>query len=122
MSETATRSIADLPDLEILFGATGTEMVAPDFAQLFALPEPMARSGPRRLIVFRNADLRAIAAHPASGINPVSQLDPESLLPAEAPAKIIAYLCTADAADLPSGENTIRDDDLRRRAGVELSF
>jgi NAD(P)-dependent dehydrogenase (short-subunit alcohol dehydrogenase family) len=58
----------------------------------------------------------------ASGINPVSQLDPESLLPAEAPAKIIAYLCTADAADLPSGENTIRDDDLRRRAGVELSF
>jgi len=74
MSETATRSIADLPDLEILFGATGTEMVAPDFAQLFALPEPMARSGPRRLIVFRNADLRAIAAHPASGNMPASEI------------------------------------------------
>src|SRR5450631_470342 len=37
----------------------------------------------------------------ASGINPVSQLDPDSLLPPALPAQVIAWLC---AADYPSGE------------------
>ena len=58
----------------------------------------------------------------ASGINPVSQLPIEALQPAELPARIVAWLCTEDAANMPSGENNIRDDDLRRRAGVEVVF
>lgn len=58
----------------------------------------------------------------ATGINPVSQLPIEALQPAEKPAGIVAWLCTADAADIPSGENDIRNEDLRRRAGVEVIF
>jgi 3-oxoacyl-[acyl-carrier protein] reductase len=58
----------------------------------------------------------------ASGINPVSQLDPESLIPAAAPAQIIAWFCTPDAADFPSGEHSIRDAELRRRAGLHMDF
>ncbi len=58
----------------------------------------------------------------ATGINPVSQLPIEALQPAELPAAIVAWLCTAEAADFPSGECSIRDDELRRRAGVEIVF
>ncbi|MCW3474376.1 SDR family NAD(P)-dependent oxidoreductase [Limobrevibacterium gyesilva] len=58
----------------------------------------------------------------ASGINPVSRLDPESLIPAAAPAQIIAWLCTPDAADFPSGEHSIRDAALRARAALQMEF
>ena len=58
----------------------------------------------------------------ASGINPVSKLPMEALQPPELPARIVGFLCTAEAADMPSGENNIRDDELRRRAGVEMVF
>ncbi len=62
------------------------------------------------------------AAIRVSGINPVSQLPIEALQPAELPARIVAWLCTEEAADMPSGENAIHDDELRRRAGVEVHF
>lgn len=58
----------------------------------------------------------------ATGINPVSQLPIEALQPAEYPARIVAWLCTPDAADFPAGECNIRDDALRARAGVDMTF
>jgi len=58
----------------------------------------------------------------ASGLNPVSQLPIEALQPPELPARMVAWLCTDEAADMPSGENSIRDDDFRQRAGVEVVF
>lgn len=58
----------------------------------------------------------------ASGLNPVSQLPMEALQPPELPARIVGWLCTPEAADMPSGENSIRDDELRRRAGVHIEF
>ena len=58
----------------------------------------------------------------ASGINPVSKLPMAALQPPELPAAIVAWLCTADAADFPNGENSIHDAELRRRAGVEVVF
>ena len=58
----------------------------------------------------------------ASGINPVSRISPDDLLPAEQPAALIAWLCRAEAGDFPQGECDIRDQELRRRAGVEIVF
>ncbi len=53
-----------------------------------------------------------------SGINPVSEIPRENLAPAEAPAQVIAWLCTEEAADLAGEELTIRDETLRKRAGL----
>lgn len=58
----------------------------------------------------------------ATGIGPVAKLPIEALQPPELPARIVAWLCTAAAADYPTGECAIRDDDLRRRSGVEVHF
>ena len=58
----------------------------------------------------------------ATGIGPVAKLPIEALQPAELPAGIVAWLCTAEAADYPVGECAIRDDELRRRSGVEVHF
>jgi NAD(P)-dependent dehydrogenase (short-subunit alcohol dehydrogenase family) len=58
----------------------------------------------------------------AAGMNPVSRLPIEALIPPAAPAGVIAWLCTPDAHDFPTGECAIRDDELRRRAGVEVAF
>lgn len=54
----------------------------------------------------------------ASGINPVSQIPREKLLPVPTPSRIIAWLCTDAAADLSGQELSVNDDGLRRRAGV----
>ncbi len=56
----------------------------------------------------------------ASGLNPVSQILPEDHLPPELPAKVIAWLCRAEAADYQQGECNIRDAALLVRAGVTL--
>lgn len=53
-----------------------------------------------------------------SGINPVSEIPRENLAPADDPAKVIAWLCTDEAADLAGEELTIRDETLRKRAGL----
>src|SRR5262249_41555500 len=55
----ATRSIAELPDLEALFPDSGAEAFSEDYAELFALDAPIVSAGPHRVLVFRNADLRA---------------------------------------------------------------
>lgn len=54
----------------------------------------------------------------ASGINPISRKRRDELAPPEVPARIIAYLCSEDAADLAGQELDYRNASLRRRAGV----
>jgi len=56
----------------------------------------------------------------ASGMNPVSKLLPEQHWAPEVPAKVIAWLCRAEAADYPQGECSIRDEALAARAGITL--
>ena len=54
----------------------------------------------------------------ASGINPVSQLDPAVHIPADWPARAIAWLCTQEAAEFHGVDVSLRDEDIRRRAGL----
>ena len=54
----------------------------------------------------------------ASGINPVSQLDWEAHIPPEWPARAVAYLCTADAADLAGTDFSLKTEEGRRRVGL----
>lgn len=54
----------------------------------------------------------------ASGVNPVSQLDPSVHIPAEWPARAIAWLCTDDARDLDGDDVSLRDETIRRRVGL----
>jgi 3-oxoacyl-[acyl-carrier protein] reductase len=54
----------------------------------------------------------------ASGINPVSQLDPGVHIPPEWAARAIAWLCTSAASDLHGIDFALRDADNRRRVGL----
>ena len=54
----------------------------------------------------------------ASGINPISQLSPNSHSPVERPAAIIAWLCTNDAKEFDGGDVSLNDEKIRQRAGV----
>ena len=54
----------------------------------------------------------------ASGINPVSQLDPSAHIPADWPARTLLWMCSDDAAEFAGQEISLRDDDIRRRAGL----
>lgn len=55
----------------------------------------------------------------ASGINPVSRLDPSVHAPAELPARAIAWLCSSDAAEFAGADVSLRDQEIRRRAGLD---
>ena len=54
----------------------------------------------------------------ASGINPVSQLDPSVHIPAEWPALAILWLCSPDGAEFKGVDVSLRDEDIRRRIGL----
>jgi NAD(P)-dependent dehydrogenase (short-subunit alcohol dehydrogenase family) len=54
----------------------------------------------------------------ASGINPVSQLDWSAHIPADWPAKALLWMCGSDADEFIGTEISLRDDDIRRRAGL----
>ena len=54
----------------------------------------------------------------ASGINPVSQLDPSIHIPADWPARAMLWLCGPDGAQYAGQEVSLRDEDIRRRAGL----
>jgi len=54
----------------------------------------------------------------ASGINPVSQLDPSIHIPPEWAGKAIAWLCTDAARDFDGGDFSLRDEENRRRVGL----
>ena len=54
----------------------------------------------------------------ASGINPVSQLDPSAHVPAEWPAKCLLWMCGPQADDWLGKEISLRDESIRRAIGV----
>lgn len=54
----------------------------------------------------------------ASGVNPVSQLDWETHIPADWPAKALLWMCSPDADAFLGQEISLRDEDIRRRAGL----
>lgn len=54
----------------------------------------------------------------ASGINPVSEMDPSVHIPATWPARAIAWLATGAAADYCGKEVVLRDENIRRKIGL----
>jgi len=54
----------------------------------------------------------------ASGVNPVSELDPSVHIPAEWSARAIAWLCTKDAVRFAGTDFNLRDDESRRLVGL----
>lgn len=54
----------------------------------------------------------------ASGINPVSQLDPSVHISPATVARAIAWLCTSDAADLHGVDFSLKDEEGLTRAGL----
>ncbi|MSU89439.1 SDR family NAD(P)-dependent oxidoreductase [Rhodobacteraceae bacterium 2CG4] len=54
----------------------------------------------------------------ASGINPVSQLDPSVHIPAEWPARALVWLATDDAAEFAGTDVSLRDAAIRQRIGL----
>ena len=54
----------------------------------------------------------------ASGINPVSQLDPTVHIPPDWPAKALMWLASDAAAEFSGVDVSLRDDDIRRRIGL----
>lgn len=55
----------------------------------------------------------------ASGVNPVSQLDWSAHIPPEWPAQCLLWMCSADADDYIGQEVSLRDPEIRARAGIE---
>lgn len=54
----------------------------------------------------------------ASGVNPVSQLDPSVHIPADWPAKAIVWLCGPDAVDLAGTDFSLKTEEGLRRVGL----
>jgi len=54
----------------------------------------------------------------ASGINPVSKLDPSAHVPAKWPARALLWMCTKASDDFLGQEIALRDDRIRRRIGL----
>ena len=55
----------------------------------------------------------------ASGINPISQIPRENLIPVAHPAAAIVYLCTSAADDLNGQEFSLRDEPFRARLNLD---
>ncbi|MEM7466231.1 MAG: SDR family oxidoreductase [Pseudomonadota bacterium] len=55
----------------------------------------------------------------ASGINPVSQLDPSVHIDPVWPARAIAWLCSADADEFCGEEVSLKNEDTRARIGLD---
>ncbi len=54
----------------------------------------------------------------ASGINPVSQLDWSTHIPAEWPAQALLWMCTDAADDYLGTDISLREDDIREKVGL----
>ncbi|MFT5784711.1 MAG: NAD(P)-dependent dehydrogenase (short-subunit alcohol dehydrogenase family) [Ascidiaceihabitans sp.] len=54
----------------------------------------------------------------ASGVNPISQLDWDVHIPADWPARALLWMCDADADEFCGGEISLRDEVIRKRAGL----
>ena len=59
------------------------------------------------------------AAIRASGVNEVSRVPREQLLPPSVPAAAVVWLASTAPADLSGTEVDVRDPDFRRRAGLD---
>lgn len=55
----------------------------------------------------------------ASGVNPVSQLDPSVHIPASWPARAISWLAQGAAAEYCGEEIALRDSEIRRKIGLD---
>lgn len=53
-----------------------------------------------------------------SGVGPVAQLDWSAHIPPEWPARALVWMCTKEADDLLGSEVRLRDESIRRRAGI----
>ena len=81
-------------------------------------------------VEYRNQGIRILGLSPgtvatdmqvqirASGLNPVSQLDPSVHVPPAWPARAIAWLCTEAADDLRGTDFSLKTDESRRRVGL----
>jgi NAD(P)-dependent dehydrogenase (short-subunit alcohol dehydrogenase family) len=54
----------------------------------------------------------------ASGVNPVSQLDPAVHIPADWPARALLWMCSPDADGWLGQEISLRDEGIRARVGL----
>ncbi len=54
----------------------------------------------------------------ASGVNPVAYLDPSVHVPPDWPARTLLWMCRPDADPWLGQEISLRDEDIRRRAGL----
>lgn len=54
----------------------------------------------------------------ASGLNPVSQLDPSAHIPPEWAGRAVVWLCTEEAGDLHGVDFSLKTEDGRRRVGL----
>ncbi|MFN7595930.1 MAG: SDR family oxidoreductase [Cereibacter sp.] len=54
----------------------------------------------------------------ASGVNPVSQLDPAVHIPADWPARALLWMCSPDADGWRGQEISLRDQGIRARVGL----
>lgn len=54
----------------------------------------------------------------ASGINPVSQLDPSVHIPADWPARLMLWMCGTGGDDWLGKEVSLRDENIRRAVGL----
>jgi NAD(P)-dependent dehydrogenase (short-subunit alcohol dehydrogenase family) len=54
----------------------------------------------------------------ASGVNPVSQLDPAVHIPADWPARALLWMCSPDADGWLGQEISLRDAGIRARVGL----
>ena len=57
----------------------------------------------------------------ASGINPVSQLDPSVHIPTEWVGQAIAWLCEGGAADFLGTDVSLRSEDIRKAVGLPVA-
>jgi 3-oxoacyl-[acyl-carrier protein] reductase len=55
----------------------------------------------------------------ASGLNPISQMDPSAHATTDRPAKAITWLCTEDAREFDGGDVSLRDEAIRQRVGLD---
>lgn len=55
----------------------------------------------------------------ASGVNPVSELEWEDHIPPEWPARALLWMCSADADGFIGEEISLRQDDIRKRVGLQ---
>ena len=63
-------------------------------------------------------DTRMQEAIRASGVNPVSRMARSDHRPAEDPASLVTFLCRPEAAAFAGQELSVRDEALRRAAGL----